>query len=181
MASKRQTKKIEHGRTNNASRFCWLLKATQRHGIARCVHRNECATVLSSSVLPLVSYYFCLVVTEPMQIHVHFVQKDFHTKEHEMLLFHAGMATNLTKPCKESLSRSAIPTRVPILWRVTRRASIPQKFLAVVVKSGPRGHTKCAIRGMPCGRRLSRVWCGSISGARRECCSLISVTSAAWC
>jgi hypothetical protein len=73
-------------------------------------------------------------------------------------------------------------TRVPISWQVTRRASIPQKFLAVVVICGPRGHTKCAICGMPCGRRLSRVWCGSISGARRECCFLdLSLTSAARC
>jgi hypothetical protein len=41
MASKRQTKKIVHGRTNNASRRCRLHKATQGHGIARCVHHNE--------------------------------------------------------------------------------------------------------------------------------------------
>ena len=29
-----------HETTNNASRLCWLHKATQGHGIARCVHHN---------------------------------------------------------------------------------------------------------------------------------------------
>jgi hypothetical protein len=45
MASKRQAKKIAHGRTNNASRRCRLHNATQGHGIARCIHHKECAVV----------------------------------------------------------------------------------------------------------------------------------------